>query len=87
MQTTLARLDLSLESPTILAVGAAPAVCDSCMCAVNSDEHMCGSFGPQEAAYTVTTPRKDWDEIPSGMMYRGKASVTHEVSINRSLCF
>mmetsp|Transcript_119910 Transcript_119910/g.168796 ORF Transcript_119910/g.168796 Transcript_119910/m.168796 type:complete len:195 (+) Transcript_119910:83-667(+) len=38
---------------------------------VTSDKEMLGSYGPKEAPYTVTTPRRGWEEAPSGALARG----------------
>merc|ERR1711991_777423 len=38
---------------------------------VTHDKEMLGSYGPKKESYVVTTPRRGWEEAPSGMMYRG----------------
>eukprot|EP01117_Protostelium_nocturnum_P013993 TRINITY_DN527_c0_g1_i1.p1 TRINITY_DN527_c0_g1~~TRINITY_DN527_c0_g1_i1.p1 ORF type:complete len:197 (+),score=78.43 TRINITY_DN527_c0_g1_i1:56-646(+) len=38
---------------------------------VHREETMIGSFAPQAEPYSMTFPRNDWDEAPSGMIARG----------------
>eukprot|EP01093_Parvamoeba_rugata_P016731 TRINITY_DN6418_c0_g1_i5.p2 TRINITY_DN6418_c0_g1~~TRINITY_DN6418_c0_g1_i5.p2 ORF type:complete len:224 (-),score=-35.82 TRINITY_DN6418_c0_g1_i5:27-698(-) len=38
---------------------------------VDRSKEMLGSFGPKEESYTVITPRRGWEETPSGAMARG----------------
>jgi hypothetical protein len=40
--------------------------------AVDKEETMIGSFGPQVAPHEVVLPRKGWDEAPKGLLARGK---------------
>merc|ERR1711991_812707 len=38
---------------------------------VTKEKEMLGSYGPKKEAYTCVTPRKGWEECPSGAMMRG----------------
>ncbi len=38
---------------------------------VTTEKEMLGSYGPKAEAYVCTTPRRGWEEAPSGAMYRG----------------
>mmetsp|Transcript_16423 Transcript_16423/g.39410 ORF Transcript_16423/g.39410 Transcript_16423/m.39410 type:complete len:268 (-) Transcript_16423:288-1091(-) len=38
---------------------------------VSKDEEMLGSYAPQAGSYTITFPRKEWEEAPSGWLARG----------------
>ena len=38
---------------------------------VSTDKEMLGSYGPKEESYVCTTPRRGWEECPSGAMARG----------------
>ena len=37
----------------------------------STDKEMLGSYGPKKEPYVCTTPRRGWEECPSGAMYRG----------------
>merc|ERR1711991_421070 len=38
---------------------------------VTTEKEMLGSYGPKQEAYVCTTPRRGWEEAPSGAMCRG----------------
>eukprot|EP00292_Cryptomonas_paramecium_P034424 CAMPEP_0113677516 /NCGR_PEP_ID=MMETSP0038_2-20120614/9321_1 /TAXON_ID=2898 /ORGANISM="Cryptomonas paramecium" /LENGTH=211 /DNA_ID=CAMNT_0000594823 /DNA_START=317 /DNA_END=949 /DNA_ORIENTATION=+ /assembly_acc=CAM_ASM_000170 len=38
---------------------------------VDKDEEMIGSYAPQDSSYTITIPRREWEEAPSGWLARG----------------
>ena len=40
--------------------------------AVLKQEEMLGSYGPKDEPYTALVPRREWEEVPSGMMARAK---------------
>lgn len=39
---------------------------------MSNDKEMLGSYGPKKESYVCTTPRRGWEEAPSGAMVRGK---------------
>jgi Rho GDP-dissociation inhibitor len=43
---------------------------------VMKTEEMLGSYGPNAEPNTIQVPRREWDEVPSGMMARGTYSAT-----------
>ena len=38
-------------------------------------QEMLGSYGPKQEPYVCTTPRRGWEEAPTGAMYRGNFKV------------
>jgi hypothetical protein len=45
------------------------------LCGLTFVQEMLGSYGPKAEPYVCTTPRRGWEEAPTGAMYRGNFKV------------